>query len=301
MLAQTEGIFMELSKSCPICKSVSLPHFYAGEHRMFQCNRCFLAFVDPMPSKQYLDDFYSRFHMELCEGGGYELIEDRMNADFLAKIAKVRLALPDKDSRLLDVGCGKGFFVKACLDSGIQASEIDLSDTAIEFAKTELGLDAIQGKIEDLYESIGTYDAVTLWATIEHLRDPVETLSAIKKVLKPGGLLFLDTGIGNDWLDILLPGCVQWYDPPQHLFVFSEESISILLSKVGFTVEDVDTCFERSKMRRYARMLRGILCATGLRVVAELTRTKHRGAPFQFTRFSLGNLISIVARVDTRT
>jgi len=235
--------------------------------------------------------------MGLSEGGGYELVENRMNADFLAKIAKVKSALSNETSRILDVGCGKGFFVKACLDSGLRADGIDLSDTATEFAKTELGINAICGKIEDVHESIAPYDAVTFWATIEHLRDPIKTLSAIRKVLKPGGLLFLDTGIGNDWLDRLLPGFVQWYDPPQHLFVFSERSIAIALSKTGFKVEHIDTCFERSEVRRLARILRGFICAAALRAVAELTRTKGDRL-LGFTRFPLGNLMSIVARAD---
>ncbi len=288
---------MKLTPPCPICESDSSPEFYAGEHRMFRCGSCFLAFVYPVPTDKFLSDFYSRFHMELSEGGGYELVEDRMNADFSAKIAKVRSALPNENARILDVGCGKGFFVKACLDRGLRADGIDLSDTAIEFAKTELGINAICGRVEDISESIAPYDAVTFWATIEHLRDPLKTLSAVRKVLKPGGLLFLDTGIGNDWLDRLLPGFVQWYDPPQHLFVFSESSISIALSKTGFKVENLDTCFERSKVRRLARILRGFICAAGLRIVAELTGTKEN-RPFRFTRFPLGNLMSIVARAD---
>ena len=142
---------------------------------------------------------------------------------------------------------------------------------------------------------MGPYDAITLWATIEHLPDPLTTISAIKKALKPGGFLFMDTGLGHDWLDRLLPGFVQWYDPPQHLFVFSKESLAIMLSKTGFQIENMDTCFERSPARRIARVLRGFVFAAGVRVISELTRTKGSG-PFRFTRFPVGNLVSIVAR-----
>ncbi|MGR3304141.1 MAG: class I SAM-dependent methyltransferase [Candidatus Scalindua sp.] len=179
------------------------------------------------------------------EGGGYELVESRIQADLSAKIRRLCSFLPDTKVRILDVGCGKGFFVKACLDTGIQTMGIDLSDTAVAFAKNTLGVDAKCGRIEDLVGNIGLYDAVTFWTTIEHVRNPLRTLSSIRKVLKPGGLLFLDTGIGHDWLDRLLPGFVQWYDPPQHLFVFSLDSISILLPKAGFQFENIDPCFER--------------------------------------------------------
>ena len=288
---------MTLTPNCPICESKSSPLFYSAEHRMFRCDSCSLSFVHPIPTDEFLCNFYSQYHNGLSVGGEYELVEDRMQADFNSKIAILKMSLTSESDKILDVGCGKGFFAKSCLDAGLQIEGIDLSDTAVDFANNKLSVKATCGKIEDLSDSIGPYDAVTFWATIEHLRDPLATLLAIKKVLKPNGILIMDTGIGNDWLDKLLPGFTQWYDPPQHLFVFSENAIISLLEKAGFTVKSIDTCFERTWARRIARILRGFLCAFGMRTVAELTRTKGKG-PFLFTRFPLGNLMSIVAQVD---
>lgn len=286
---------MNATPNCPVCGATSAPLFYAGEHRMFRCRECFLAFVYPTPLEAYLADFYSRFHMVLEQGGGYELLEDRMSADFPTKVETIQKNLASKTAKILDVGCGKGYFVKACVDQGINAEGIDLSDTAINYAKNILGVNARCGRIEDTENQIGAYDGITFWATIEHLPDPLKTLRAINTALKPGGLLFLDTGIGHDWLDRLLPGVNQWYDPPQHLFVFSEEAIRIALTRTGFEVEKVDTCFERTPVRRVARIVRGASAALGLRIITELTRTGG-GGPFRFTRFPLGNLISVVAR-----
>lgn len=286
---------MNATPNCPVCGAASTPSFYAGEHRMFRCCACFLAFVYPTPSLSYLADFYSRYHMVLAQGGGYELREDRMSADFPTKVELIQRNLAAKNARVLDVGCGKGYFVKACVDQGINAEGIDLSDTAINYAQNVLGVKASCARIEDAKDQIGIYDAITFWATIEHLPDPLSTLRSIHKALKPGGLFFLDTGIGHDWLDRLLPGANQWYDPPQHLFVFSADSIRIALTKAGFEVEKVDTCFERTVVRRVARIVRGFSAALGLRIVTGLTQTGESG-PFRFTRYPLGNLISVVAR-----
>lgn len=289
---------MESWPLCPICNGESSPAFYAAEHRMYRCTNCYLSFVYPLPAEGYLKKFYSHFHKTIDKGGGYEFFEDRMKADIPAKIKLIKSALPRQSKsiiRLLDVGCGKGYFVSSCSASGLQAEGIDLSDTAIEYATKNLGVQAMHGRIEDLYTQIGPYDVVTLWATIEHLVDPLATLSAIKKVLKPGGLLFLDTGIGNDWLDKLLPGYVQWYDPPQHLFVFSKKSMVLLLSDAGFSIENINPCFERSKKRLLVRICRGFLCGIGLRMIAEITRL-HGAKPFHFTRFPIGNLMSVIAR-----
>ncbi|HRJ49239.1 MAG TPA: class I SAM-dependent methyltransferase, partial [Phycisphaerales bacterium] len=141
---------------------------------------------------------------------------------------------------------------------------------------------------------IGAFDVATFWATIEHLPDPVGMLRDIHDMLRPGGVLLLDTGIGDDWLDRLLPGRVQWYAPPQHLFVFSGSGFARSVEQAGFQVVHHDRCFDRSRRRRMIRMVRNGVTAALLRAASEIGRLKP--GPFAFTRFPLGNLQSIVAR-----
>jgi SAM-dependent methyltransferase len=284
---------MARSPSCPICAADGRLVFVAGEHRMFRCAGCRTAFVAPMPSAEFLERFYAEFHRTLEAGGGYEHFETRNAADFPAKIRLVRAHLGPGRHRLLDVGCGKGHFVRACLDRGLDASGIDLSSTAIAVAR-EAGVPAVCGRLEDHCESLGTFDAITFWATIEHVPDPIATLGAIRGVVKPGGYVFLDTGAGDDWLDRLLPGFVSWYDPPQHLFVFSRRGLAQALARSGFEAVRIDPCFERNALRRLARIARGAAAAAGLRAVASLTRLKP--GPLGFTRFPLGNPMLAVAR-----
>ena len=186
---------------------------------MFRCGGCRTAFVEPMPSAQFLTDFYNRFHASADAGGWYDEVEARMQADFPAKIALVQCYTQGRPGRLLDVGCGKGFFVKACQEAGIEAEGIDLSQSGVDYATKVLNVKAVCAQLGD-WQPDGLFDTATFWATIEHLSAPVQMLADIQRVLRPGGLLLLDTGIGNDWLDRTLPGVVQWYDPPQHLFVF---------------------------------------------------------------------------------
>jgi SAM-dependent methyltransferase len=285
----------KLETKCPICEANAIPKFQAGDHQMFKCTSCYLSFVSPTPSDKFLNNFYSNFHKRSSEGGKYDDWENRVNLDFKKKIDKLKTLL-NNQSQILDVGCGKGYFVKACNKYGLRAEGIDLSDTAIEYAKNTLGIDAICGRIEEHPELEAKYDAITFWATIEHVPDPIQTLMTIKKALKPGGYLFLDTGIGNDWLDKLLPGVNQWYDPPQHLYVFSKKSLIDSLSKAGFKTINVDSCFERSKIRQITRIIRGLSFAISLRIIEFILRTKNKNT-FQFTRYPIGNLISVVAQV----
>lgn len=244
----------------------------------------------------FLSQFYDQYHKAADEGGWYSSVEARMQADFASKIAVVRSSASNAAAmRLLDVGCGKGYFVRACVDNGLQSAEgIDLSESGVAHAKEVLGVSATCGRLEDLAPLLGTYDVVTFWATIEHLPDPIATLSTIRSVLKPGGLLCLDTGIGDDWLDKLLPGRVQWYDPPQHLTVFSQKGMRSALNSAGFAVVSFDSCFDRSAGRKAMRQLRSALTASALRASAVLGRLS--GSEFEFTRFPLGNLMMVVAK-----
>jgi SAM-dependent methyltransferase len=282
------------SPACRICNGPSQPVFAAGSYRMYRCEACRTAFVSPAPTSAELADFYAVFHRRLDEGGGYEMFEDRMSADFPAKIRLVRSFLPKGGGgRLMDVGCGKGFFVKSCSDVGIDARGVDLSSSAIDYAVNTLNVRAHCGLLDDLKGSLGRFDAVTFWATIEHLRDPVQTLRDIHSILEPGGRLFLDTGTGDDFLDRCLPGHVQWFDPPQHLFVFSEHGMRHALRSAGFEIVSMDTNFERSKTPRVIRTIRNNACAVALRIVSSAAGLKS--GPFAFTRFQLGNVMSVVA------
>lgn len=261
---------------------------------MYACETCRTAFCWPQPADDELEAFYHRFHASDEEGGRYDEVEPRMQEDFPAKLDLVKRTTFANPGRILDIGCGKGFFARACLDVGFDIEGIDVSGAAVRYAREQLGIRTHHGTIDAMKNTLGVFDTVTLWATIEHLPRPWETLSAVSTVLRPGGYLFVDTGRGGDWLDRLLPGKVQWYDPPQHLYVFSESGLRMLVEGAGFEIVQFDGCFERSAIRKVTRATRAFAIALALRATSSLTAMS--AGHFEFTRYPLGNLMSIVAR-----
>ena len=281
---------------CPLCEGTGEPHFTAGEHRMFRCTACRSAFVYPQPSEEYLERFYAAFH-DSGDDGWYNDIESRMQADFPAKLRMFREHLPTRQPRVLDVGCGKGWFVRACLDAGCDAEGIDLSSSGVEHATNNVGVTAHLGTLQEHAESLGVFDGASFWATIEHVPDPVATLSSIANVLRPGGVLALTTGIADDRIDRWLPGATQWYDPPQHLFVLSARGIRAAAERAGLEVIDLVPCFERTRGRLFIRQARGFAAAALLRAVT--TATGITSGRFAFTRYPLGNEMFVVCRKPT--
>jgi len=178
------------------------------------------------------------------------------------------------------------------------AEGIDVSHSGVEYARNILGVKATVGLLEKQNATEWrAFDAVTLWATIEHLVDPLSVLRSIHENLKPGGIILCDTGLGNICWEKLLPGHSQWYDAPQHMFVFSKKGLVVLLEKAGFEVVHINTNYDRSLLRRCIRYIRhAALCIAGGFFIAPLLGRRGFQKMRQQTKWPIGRLITVVAQ-----
>jgi len=94
-----------------------------GAFTYFKCTDCFTSQVLPQLSEAELQKFYDSFHLTELAGGLYDEVEDRMQADFPAKVEMVRKHNRISELRLLDVGCGKGFLLKQLWIEGFWLKE----------------------------------------------------------------------------------------------------------------------------------------------------------------------------------
>lgn len=114
----------------------------------------------------------------------------KKQADILAKHLNLQHA------KVLDIGCGGGLFLSFVKQRGAQVIGIELSDSRAQYAKTKHGLEIAKQPIESDFwqiEYAQRFDAVTLWDVIEHVNFPRQTLQSAANVLKPGGVLVIDT------------------------------------------------------------------------------------------------------------
>lgn len=111
-----------------------------------------------------------------------------------AEILKTHLPL--QNAKALDIGCGGGLFLSILKQQGAEVAGIELSDSRAQYAKTRHHLEIHKHPIESDFwqkEYANHFDAVTLWDVIEHVNYPFQTLKCAANVLKPGGLLLIDT------------------------------------------------------------------------------------------------------------
>jgi len=132
--------------------------------------------------------------------------------------------------KLLDVGCGDGSFLLAARKDGWEVTGTEINPSPARDA----GLD-VKESVEQLPPS-ASFDCVTMWHTLEHMRDIPSVLSAIARLVKPGGALMVavpDFGglqarvFGPRWLHA---------DVPRHLYHFDAAALSHCLGTAGFSV-----------------------------------------------------------------
>jgi ubiquinone/menaquinone biosynthesis C-methylase UbiE len=112
--------------------------------------------------------------------------------------------------RVLDFGCGSGTVTWDRFHEFESISEIvgvDNSHAAIELAREKCGSDNryrfIQGNLEDLADSLGTFDLIFSAQVLHHLPNPLATAGLLWSILHPGGHLVCRSS--DDGLDLVYP------------------------------------------------------------------------------------------------
>ena len=145
--------------------------------------------------------------------------------------------------RLLDVGCGIGFFVKVARDAGWDAHGSEVSPVAVRIGREQLGLAQLHvGRVEDAGFVQGSFDAITLWDVIEHVPDPVSLLIELRRLLRPGGLLFVQTpNVNMQLLRARVVRCMRGKDEgcntlevKDHLNDFTPGSLRLAVQRAGY-------------------------------------------------------------------
>ncbi len=146
-----------------------------------------------------------------------------------------------KFPKLLDVGCGIGDWLTLFNDMGFDAQGIDLNQRVIDVAAGR-GLKVECRRIEELADDGKRFNIVVLSQVLEHVLEPKEVLIKIRKILEPGGKLFVSVpNLNSRWRMIFKKYWINWY-MPFHIFHFTKRSILNILIDCGFKVERV-SCY----------------------------------------------------------
>jgi ubiquinone/menaquinone biosynthesis C-methylase UbiE len=109
--------------------------------------------------------------------------------------------------KMLDIGCGEGYYLRDATEEGIDAYGIDISTHALENALAEVKDRITFGSITEIPFADEEFDIMTAFDVIEHIhpKDTLKALAEIRRVLKPDGIVIITTPSSNfgDWVSDL--------------------------------------------------------------------------------------------------
>ncbi len=185
-----------------------------------RCDSCGLFIVSPRLTKDAMRYVFRDHYFDYSNLEVWGKRRKRVFADIVHALKSRGV------QNVFDVGAAFGHFVRYAEKSGLRASGSDFSDNAVKVARQRFGVALHAGSLGDLSLSRGSFDAVVSLDTFYYVADPHAELDAIRTLLRPNGVLVLR-----------LRNCRRSQLPSQHLWGFTPKSISSLLERAGWRVE----------------------------------------------------------------
>lgn len=225
-------------KECICCGGTERSFLIAiGDWEVYKCSGCGLGVLDPRPDSSELCALYRESYFVSHYGESLEPGSPGMRRRISQEAHRIRFFGKFKRSgRILDIGCGRGYFLHACRLRGYDVAGLDVSEEAAASVRNALGIPVKAGPLrEDMFDP-ESIDVVTMWHSLEHTTDPGRCLDQTRKWLRADGLLVVDvpnhegTDARRRW------GRWEDWDLPYHLYHFTPSSLGALLARHGFRV-----------------------------------------------------------------
>jgi ubiquinone/menaquinone biosynthesis C-methylase UbiE len=214
---------------CENCSHVGLETFIdrpAVFHRLLRCPECDLYQKGMNPPAYIYEEAY---HVK------YTRREASKIATAKLRLAAAKPELPFSRPHLLDIGCSIGATINAAEQLGWKATGVDISRAAVEHCRKQ-GWDCHTTEGLELPFENETFDVVTHWHVLEHVENVAETLSEWRRVLKPGGLMILETPDARYLKARILGPRYKKFWPSAHLYAFNRVNLSSILNQQGFEI-----------------------------------------------------------------
>ncbi len=143
--------------------------------------------------------------------------------------------------KLLDIGCGLGWYVRIMRDWGWDACGLEPDGNTARKGREMYQVPIFEGDINEPDFPDEHFDAISIRHVLEHVSDPHALLSRCRRLLKPGGWLGIATpngrGLASRWFG-------QWWRGlcgPWHLHLFGPDSLRKVLEANAYEVKRVRT------------------------------------------------------------
>lgn len=183
------------TNTCPVCEEDKEPARRFKNKIGFSfavCADCKTVYIDPAPTEETLQRLYNdpaeSFMFNKDNNGADVEVKPGHYEDY-ETILRMMGGKPKERLRLLEVGCANGSFLKTASQT-FDVEGVELNDATAEVARQN-GFKVMTGRINDI-KGESVYDLIVMLQVLEHIVRPGELVREAKRLLKPGGYLYVD-------------------------------------------------------------------------------------------------------------
>ena len=192
--------------------------------------------IDDSVTSKRLADYRTHYEADAQAIDDPQALEPSRYHSEKRRVETLVRGLPLEDGvRVLDVGCGSGWFAKECAEVGARVWATDLSRKGVGGARDRYptaGLFQV-GDVYGLAFVDSSFDIVLLSEVLEHLEDLDGAVGEVARVLRPGGQLLVGVPYREKIVRHLCVHCNQFTPANAHLHSFDEHSLGNLLRRFG--------------------------------------------------------------------
>jgi 2-polyprenyl-3-methyl-5-hydroxy-6-metoxy-1,4-benzoquinol methylase len=226
---------------CTCCNSKDIkssPLFLKG---FYLCKGCGLIFQNGTGTDSQTDNVVR--HYQNSDPHETVALSKKIFFEFALKSLRSKIGIRNK--KILDVGCGYGYFLKMALSKGWGPQGVEVAEDAVSASREKIGSkNVFHGDLKSGCLEEESFDAITLWDVLVMVNNPYEELKECRRILKQNGIIGirLRNVVFQKWAYCIHLPFKRIYrkfgvkhPTVFHPFCFSPRSIRQLLQKTGFT------------------------------------------------------------------
>lgn len=219
---------MQQHTTCLVCKSNNIKQLanYYESKGLIKCKKCGFVFMEQIPTIDELDAHYKTYSYA-SEQYLSPLTIERYNL-LLDEFEQYR-----KTNKLLDVGCGMGYFLIQAKKRGWEVYGTEYSETAVAICEKE-GVEMRKGQLTPELFTNESFDVITSFEVLEHINNPNEELQLIHQFLRKDGLFYCTTPNFNSLMRYYLQSDYDVITYPEHLSYYIKKTLNRMITQNGF-------------------------------------------------------------------
>lgn len=221
---------MNKHKTCILCDSPEIKGLKGYEkHHLVKCLSCKFIFCEPIPSEKELEAHYENYG----RNDYLSPLTIKRYHEILDSFEPFR-----KTNKLIDVGCGIGYFLEEAKKRGWEVYGTEFTDEAMEICSKK-GIYMNKGVLNPKDYNSQEFDVITSFEVIEHINNPREELQNFYKILRKGGMVYCTTPNFNSLLRYRLKEKYNVICYPEHLSYYTPKMLKYVFEKEGFRTKNI--------------------------------------------------------------